>query len=309
MMMKKPWMMLALALVATDANAEREQLTRRAPVQQEVPMGPAPAPVTALTAGYIGVGRGTFLMGSPRTENGRDDDEVRHRVTLTHAYEIKETEVTQGEWQEVMGSNPSNFKDCGANCPVEQVSWYDAIAYCNALSVKAGLERCYKDGAKDYDASSASNKVTPQWAKGLDCLGYRMPTEAEWECAARAGTTGALYTGEVTEPMGEDANVGKAAWYDKNSESKTHAVKQKQGNAWGLYDMLGNVWEWTWDWKADYGSGEQRDPTGPSTGTSRVRRGGSWYSSARYCRAAYRSYGGPGGRNDALGFRPSRSNP
>ena len=248
-----------------------------------------------LTGVMVGIPAGTFTMGSPAGETGRESDEVQHRVTITRAFELKETEVTQGEWQEVMGSNPSRFKDCGANCPVEQVSWYDAIAYCNALSVKVGLERCYKDGAKDYDVSSASNKATPVWPKGLDCRGYRLPTEAEWEYAARAGTTSAVY-----------ANLGEAAWYGDNSGGKTHAVKQKQGNAWGLHDMLGNVWEWTWDWAADYGSGEQRDPTGPSTGTWRVSRGGSWPDDARFARAAFRGARAPDDQGGDLGFRLAR---
>ena len=250
---------------------------------------------TTGSAVYVKLQPGTFTMGSPDSETGRSSDEVQHRVTITRAFELKETEVTQGEWQELMGSNPSGFKDCGANCPVEQVSWYDAIAYCNALSVKAGLERCYKDGATDYDAGSASSKTTPDWPKGLDCAGYRLPTEAEWEYAARAGRASAVY-----------ANLGEAAWYDGNSGGKTHAVKQKQGNAWGLYDMLGNVWEWTWDGYASYSGGEQRDPTGPAAGAGRVRRGGSWYYGARGARAAYRFAFAPDGQSDDLGFRLAR---
>jgi formylglycine-generating enzyme required for sulfatase activity len=229
--------------------------------------------------GFVRIEPGTFTMGSPTGEQDRDDDEVQQTVAISRGYCMKATEVTQREWQSVMGSNPSNFKNCGWNCPVEQVSWEDAVGYANALSRREGLPECY------------AGSTFP----GLTCRGYRLPTEAEWEYAARAGTTGATY-----------GNLDSVAWYDENSGSATHPVGQKQPNAWGLYDMLGNVWEWTGDWYDTY-PGTVTDPTGPATGSARVLRGGSWGHSARDARAAYRGATTPGYRSGSLGFRLVRT--
>ena len=157
-------------------------------------------------------------MGSPSGESNRDSDEKQHRVTLTREYYMQTTEVTQGQWRKVMGSNPSKFTNCGDNCPVEKVSWEDCQQFIQKLN---GMEGTRK---------------------------YRLPTEAEWEYAARAGTTGA-YAGDL------DA----MAWYDDNSGGKTHAVGGKSPNAWGLYDMHGNVYEWCQDWKGNYPSGSVTD--------------------------------------------------
>jgi formylglycine-generating enzyme required for sulfatase activity len=227
------------------------------------------------------------MMGSPTDEEGREDDETQHSVAITRAYCMKATEVTQGEWQAVMGSNPSAFTSCGANCPVEQVSWDDAAGYANTLSRREGLPECYSGST----------------FAGLDCRGYRLPTEAEWEYAARAGTTGATY-----------GNLDSVAWYDENSGSATHPVGHAQPNAWGLSDMLGNVWEWTGDWYGAY-SGGSSDPAGAVAGSDRVVRGGSFYGggsrdvSRFFVRAAYRSFDAPVSRTDALGFRLSRTAP
>jgi formylglycine-generating enzyme required for sulfatase activity len=231
--------------------------------------------------GYVRIAPGTFVMGSPESETGRGDDELQHRVTLTRAHCMKATEVTQGEWQALMGSNPSAFQNCGENCPVEQVSWDDAVAFANALSRREGLPECYPLGR----------------FSGLDCRGYRLPTEAEWEYAARAGTTAARF-----------GDVDDVAWYDGNSGGTTHPVGQKQANAWGLYDMLGNVWEWTGDW---YGAhlDAATDPTGAASGTSRVFRGGSWFFYLRGARASDRGDTAPDNRNLNLGFRLVRTSP
>ena len=232
---------------------------------------------------------GEYMMGSPPGESGRDSDESLHRVRITRPFMIRRTEVTQAEWEAVMGANPSRFGDCGGSCPVEMVSWFEAVEFCNALSRSEGLEECY---------SIAGSEVS--WPRGLDCAGYRLPTEAEWEYAARAGTDTAYYTGT------DEAALGRAGWYRGNSGDSTHPVSQKEANAWGLYDMLGNVWEWTWDWYGGYG-GDATDPTGPGAGDYRVNRGGSWYYDAQSCRAAYRPWYTPSNRLSYQGFRPARS--
>ncbi len=244
--------------------------------------------VAAASKGYIRVKPGCFQMGSPSSEADRGSDEgPQHEVCITKGFYLKETEVTQREWREVMGNNPSSFSSCGDTCPVENVSWWDSLAYCNALSKKEGLEQCYT-----VSGSSVS-------FKGLGCKGYRLPTEAEWEYAARAGSKEARY-----------GNLNDIAWYYGNSGKKTQPVRQKKPNAWGFYDMLGNVWEWTWDWydSSYYGSSPRNDPMGPSSGSNRVKRGGGWYSGAQICRAAIRySHRPPGYRINYLGFRVART--
>ncbi len=201
---------------------------------------------------------GTFMMGSPETEEGRNSDETLHRVTLTKGFWLGETEVTQRQWESVMGNNPSRFK--GADLPVERVSW---------------------DECQNF-----IQRVNEQ----LNC-GMRLPTEAEWELACRAGTTG---------PYGGTGNPKEMGWY---SGIQTHPVGQKTPNAWGLCDMHGNVWEWCADWYGYYPSGNVTDPTGPSSGANRVDRGGCWGDDARDCRSANRHRFEPGRRIHYLGFR------
>ena len=227
---------------------------------------------------------GSFIMGSPLNELGRYNMEKQHRVTLTCDYFLGKYEVTQGQWKAVMGNNPSRFKK-GDAYPVENVSWFDAKRFCRKLNeLYAGK--------------------LPQ--------GYRfdLPTEAQWEYACRAGTTSALYSGkEVTAEDGACPNVDEVAWYQKNQKSGTHPVGQKRPNAWGLYDMYGNVIEWCRDWSAFY-EGDAVDSLGPATGEMRVRRGGGWASGAKYCSSARRGgkvpgYSGKGLANEdgTLGFR------
>jgi len=215
---------------------------------------------------------GTFVMGSPSSEGGRDADEVQHTVTLTQGFWMSDHEVTQGEYQAVMGNNPSYFKG-DLNRPVETVSWDEAVLYCQKLT----------------ERERAAGRITAQQA-------YRLPTEAEWEYAARAGTTGARY-----------GELDTIAWWNGNAGNQTHPVKQKAPNAWGLYDMLGNVWEWCSDWSGEYPTGSVTDPTGPNSGSVRVIRGGSWDVGAGRARSAGRDRGVPGSRFSDLGFRPALS--
>jgi formylglycine-generating enzyme required for sulfatase activity len=185
---------------------------------------------------------------------------------------------------EIMGTNPSYFK--GENLPVEQVSWFEAAEYCNRRSLKEGLTPAYR---------GSDNSITCDFSAS----GYRLPTEAEWEYAAKGGNKDLMtftYAGG-NSPDG-------VAWYDGNSGSTTHPAGTKQPNSLGLYDMSGNVWEWCWDWySSSYSAGNQTDPMGASSGSGRVYRGGSWYSTAAYARSANRDHGTPPSRYFYLGFR------
>jgi formylglycine-generating enzyme required for sulfatase activity len=186
-----------------------------------------------------------------------------------------------------MGTNPSQVK--GPNLPVEMVTWFDAVEYCNRRSQREGLTPAYA-------ISGTGDSRTVTWNRSAN--GYRLPTEAEWEYACRAGTGTPYYSGN---------GVDAAGWYGANSSSTTHPVGGKQANAWGLYDMHGNVYEWCWDWYGYYTSGAQTDPVGASSGSYRVIRGGSWGDHAQNLRSAIRGYFTPTNRNSSLGFRLVRS--
>jgi len=280
---------------------------------------------------------GRFSMGSPGIEPGRSDHEGPQReVTITKGFWLQLHEVTQEQFQQVTGRTPSFFDKkrwsdhSGAwhrrpaenrNLrPVEQVTWYDAVAFCNALTALAnsqepslGLQACYRLSEIDraHDGSIRSAKV--EWLPGSN--GFRLPTEAEWEYACRAGTTTAYSFGEdarirsvprssrfaSTDPLDEHA------WFKHNSLGNTQPVATKKANAWGLFDMHGNVWEWCWDRYGEYPAGAQTDPTGPPSGLSRVLRGGSWVFDPPLCRAAVRDRYVPGSRNFNVGFRVART--
>jgi formylglycine-generating enzyme required for sulfatase activity len=213
---------------------------------------------------FVLVPAGKFMMGS---DKGADDEKPVHEAHLSMPFYLGKYEVTQGQWQAVMGNNPSRFKG-DANLPVEHVTWEDVQAFIRKLNAR-------ESGTK-----------------------YRLPTEAEWEYAARAGTT-------TDYSFGDDPRLlGEYAWYAENAEHKTHPVGQKKANVWGLHDMHGNVWEWVQDWYSKpYPSGTVTDPQGPAAGSIRVYRGGSWITHARNCRVSYRNDQGPGGRVVYIGFR------
>ena len=213
----------------------------------------------------VRVEAGTFTMGATsEMKDPWDDEKPAHQVTLTNDYYIGKYEVTQALWQAVMGNNPSNFK--GDNLPVENVSWKDCQKFLSKLNNTTGKS-------------------------------FRLPTEAEWEYAARGGkkSRGYQYNGSN--------NLSDVAWYDDNSGKKTHAVGTKQPNELGIYDMSGNVWEWCQDRYGKYSSSSQVNPTGANSGSYRVLRGGSWCSSARVCRSSYRYGSTPGNRDGNLGLR------
>jgi formylglycine-generating enzyme required for sulfatase activity len=249
----------------------------------------AKAAASLKAANMVKINGGTFTMGSPVNEAERGNNEVQHQVTVNGFY-MGKYEVTQKEWREVMGNNPSRFQ--GDNLPVEQVSWYNAVEYCNERSQREGLTPAY-----------TINGTNVRWDRNAN--GYRLPTEAEWEYACRAGTSGPFSTGNniTTSQANYDGNKP----YNNNAKGsyreKTVNVGSFGSNAWGLYDMHGNVWEWCWDWYGDYPSGTQTNPADTSTGTDRVFRGGSWSNYARYLRSAHRVSYAPTYRNGYLGFR------
>ncbi|MDE0867234.1 MAG: formylglycine-generating enzyme family protein, partial [Rubripirellula sp.] len=219
---------------------------------------------------------GTFTMGDA---NG-DSDETPHQVTLTKPFKLGIHEVTQSQYEQVMGSNPS--QDKGTDNPVENVNWTGAVNFCRRLSA--------------LPAEKAAGNL------------YRLPTEAQWEYACRAGTTTRYSFGD--DEFDGRSGLGEYAWWRGNIDGKSHPVGSKQPNAWGLYDMHGNVWEWCQDWYDEdyYESSPTSDPTGPSEGSYRVIRGG-WYNSADHCRSAGRgrARNSPSSRRGLLGFRVVRS--
>jgi formylglycine-generating enzyme required for sulfatase activity len=223
---------------------------------------------------------GSFMMGST---GGESTEQPVHQVTVGNFYMAK-YEVTQKEWVAIMGGNPSNWK--GDKLPVENVSWHEVVEYCNKLSLKEGLIPAYRGSGNDITCNLSAN-------------GYRLPTEAEWEYAARGGK---LWDVLAQEYAGGNS-VDSTAWYSSNSGGKTHEVGTKAANYLGLFDMGGNVWEWCWDWYGSYDSSAQTDPMGASSGTRRVFRGGSWYLSGQYLRSAYRYVSAPSFRNFDIGFR------
>jgi formylglycine-generating enzyme required for sulfatase activity len=262
----------------------------------------------------IKIPAGTFTMGSPATEAGRFANETQHSVTLTKSFYIGKYLVTQEQYQAVMGSKPSWSKiavtgESGTpgKLPVEQVSWYDALVFCNKLSVMEGLSPAYSISGSTDPAVWGNVPTTDNDAKWdaavivANSTGYRLPTEAQWEYACRAGKAAAFNDGN--NDYRDRAKVEAVGWFDSNSGNRTHQVGLKTANAWGLYDMHGNVWEWCWDWyKADITT-DTTDPLGASSGGDRVGRGGLWGASARYARSAWRSRVSPSCRNIDLGFR------
>jgi formylglycine-generating enzyme required for sulfatase activity len=267
-----------------------------------VPPAPAPVPPVVppdrpMPANMVRIGGGAFTMGSPASEVGRFDDETQRGVSISRPFYIGKYEVTQKEWVEVMGTNPSYFK--GDNLPVECVSWYDAIEYCNRRSEREGLTPAYTIDKTRSDGNNKNGNDNVKWVVtwNRSANGYRLPTEAEWELACRAGTSTPFYTGNniTTDQANYDGKKGK-----------TWAVGSGTPNPWGLYDMSGNVGEWCWDWYGDYSSGSQTDPAGASSGSARVYRGGNWRLRVQYLRSAGQCYDPPSYRGYDLGFRVLR---
>jgi len=235
---------------------------------------------------FVFVKGGTFEMGDTFVDDDGDEKPV-HSVTVSSFY-IGKYEVTQREWKEIMGSNPSDFK--GDNLPVEKVSWHDAIRFCNKKSKIEGLTPCYSGSGSNVSCNFSAN-------------GYRLITEAEWEYAARGGSKsrGYKYSGS--------SNPDEVVWYRDNSGSKTHQGGRKKANELGLHDMSGNVWEWCWDWYDEgyYRNSPSNNPKGPSSGNDRVLRGGYWGDDTWYVRCTDRFRGNPGVSYSGNGFRYART--
>ncbi len=264
-------LLLFSMLPFADSNAQAaKKKSKKVAAAEADDRAPAPQP-TARSVGFtdpttgmkfVNLSGGCFQMGD-NFGDGDGDEKPVHEVCVSD-FAIGKYEVTQGEYKRIIGSNPSHFSLCGDNCPVEKVSCNDVQDFINKLNSQSGRN-------------------------------YRLPTEAEWEYAARSGGKREKYSG--------GDNVNAVSWYGSNSGAETHPVGQKQANGLGIYDMSGNVWEWAKDWKGDYSSGSQQNPQGPSSGSNRVIRGGSWYNVARHMRAAYRYNFSPDDRRNHLGFR------
>jgi len=272
---------------------------------------------TTIDLAMIAVEGGEFRLGAavqPDTDGQGGNGEVTnaHQVTLSN-FCISETPVTQAQFEAVMGENPSNFKGFAdsPNRPVERVSWYDAITFCNKLSLMEGKTPVYSvTGITDWgnypyeDIPTSNNTTWNAATMDMSANGYRLPTEAEWEYAARGGQESeTVQNGTLDFYYSGGNTVNVVAWYNGNSGNQTHIVKDKVPNALGLYDMSGNVVEWCWDWYDSYTNTPKENPTGATSGSYRVFRGGYWYGDAYFARVSSRSYNFPDFRSGGIGFR------
>ena len=275
-------------------------------VDQPDPTCRVPQILASCQGGLCRVPAGCFVMGSSLADECRNDDELVHQVTLSHDLLVADHEVTQSEFLRLTGYNPSTAGSCGGDCPVESLSWHQAAAYTNALSTSAGLEPCYS--CRGSGALVACTPA-PKLAAIYDCRGYRLPTEAEWEYAYRAGNTGDLYNGPASTCFGDDPLADRIGWYRANAVNAPHPVGKKDANAWGLRDMAGNIAEWIHDGYAPYPTAAGVDPSGAISADLHSLRGGSWFLHVKEMRAASRSSATATRTDPAVGFRAVRAAP
>jgi len=268
--------------------------------------------------GFVRINSGTFTMGSPANETGHYYDEGPQRQVTVSSFFMGKYEVTQKEWFDVMGttirqqqaaSGPTGLAGEGNNYPMYYVSWFEVVEYCNRRSQRENLTPV-------YTISGTGDNRTVTWNRNAN--GYRLPTEAEWEYACRAGTVTSYWSGNNETTLAGKANAADLTLKDMAGEQLTSWINIRDGyaltspvgsfqaNAWGLFDMHGNVWEWCWDWYGNYPSGAQTDPVGASSGSLRVLRGGGWYFPALHARSASRFFGSPIYRSRNFGFRVVR---
>ncbi len=296
-------LLFATALVLA-CNGDRDD-----PVQDsEVPADTGNARCGYLDIALVYVPPGTFQMGSPSVQPGHQEDEPLHQVTLTHGFCISQHEVTQDTYEDYIGYNPSEHDDCGGFCPVDGITWHQAAWFTNKLSDAQGLERCYDCGGSDSDASCTSR------GSPYECKGFRLPTEAEWEYAARGGESASYPNGGTLVAGDEDncdgslvldngSRLDDVAWYCGNGEGTTHQVAQLVHNPLYLYDVVGNVSEWTHDWYQPTFSAEEVDPWGPTNGSWRVLRGGAYALEPIDVRLSGRGAVSPSHANERMGIR------
>ena len=308
-----------------------------------LPACPAPEepvePCDGLAPGEACLEAGSFVMGSPgdecpgpacidprcepgpcpEPERGRYDDEAQHEVALARTIAVQTREVSQADWRGLMGTDPSFFDECGDDCPVERISWYEALHYANALSDAEGLESCYQLTSCIGEIGAGCPNDTPGCEDayscdvtfaGPDCLGFRLPTEAEWEAFARAGTATAFWGGEISNIDCFDPVLNEIAWYCGTDGQAPHPVATQPASPLGLYDVYGNVAEWLQDCHHDHYAGAPADGTAWETDCTsdyRVARGGGWYMMARACRSANRFADHPALRVNDTGLRLVRT--
>jgi len=273
----------------------------------------APPPKVHENPEMVLVKGGTFIMGSPAEEtNSFHDERPQHEVTVSNFY-LSKYEITQKEWKEIMEDNPSQF--IGDDLPVEKVSWYQTLVFCNKLSIKRGRNPAYRISGSTTPADWGTVPVYPETNAAWDAVeivkeanGYRLPTEAQWEYACRTGTVTPFSTG--VNVTADQANYDGRYPYRNHPQGVYRQTPVPVGsfepNAWGIHDMHGNVWEWCWDWHGSYAGDAQKDPSGLSVGAYRVVRGGSWNNNARFLRSASRGSSVPAFRDNIIGFRIAR---